>query len=219
MISCKTFKPFNKPWASTSHPLGVPSTLGKRGNEVQGTNLAWYSWSKNNRLDARVQNGRRKECKRQTGFTCLDSYLTPNRPWAATAATIPRVGGWDFMKVDRRLLGIGMPGSVIAQTKPGSATSSTCFLRDPFADAVVFAHDVNRTAVLPFQTFNCQKLATICYICTTVLKRPQRRTVLNWTIVIIVLSLFNSSILQNVHMDIISLRHDKTSFCFKYLVQ
>jgi hypothetical protein len=60
--------------------LGVLSKLGKRGKKGQGTNLACYPRSANNRLGAWVRNGKRKECKRQTGFTCLDSYLTPNRP-------------------------------------------------------------------------------------------------------------------------------------------
>jgi hypothetical protein len=134
--------------------LGVLSKLGKRGNKGQGTNLACYMWSANNRLDAWVQNGRRKECKRQTGFTCLDSHLTPNRPWAATAATIPSVGGWDFVKVDSRLLGVSMPGSVIAQTKPGRSRNLYYLLSsEPLTDAVVFAHDVcpniHRNGLLP----------------------------------------------------------------------
>jgi hypothetical protein len=51
-------------WASTCHPQGVLLSPGKRGNKVQGTNLACYSRPANNRLDAWVQNGRRKECKR-----------------------------------------------------------------------------------------------------------------------------------------------------------
>jgi hypothetical protein len=34
---------------------------------------------------------------------CLDSYLTHNRPRGAKAATIPWVGGWDFVKGACRL--------------------------------------------------------------------------------------------------------------------
>ena len=58
------------------------------------------------------------------------------------------------MKVDRRLLGVRKPGVIIAQTKPGSSRNLFYLLsRAPHTDAVVFAHAVNRTAVLPFQTY------------------------------------------------------------------
>jgi hypothetical protein len=58
-----------------------------------------------------------------------------------------------FMRFDRRLLGVRKPGGIIAQTKPGSSRNLFYLLsRAPHTDAVVFAHDVNRTAVLPFQT-------------------------------------------------------------------
>jgi hypothetical protein len=59
------------------------------------------------------------------------------------------------VKVDSRLLGVSMPGSAIVQTKPGRSRNLYYLLSsEPLTDAVVFAHDVNRTAGLPFQTFN-----------------------------------------------------------------
>ena len=65
------------------------------------------------------------------------------------------------MKVDRRLLGVRKPGSIFAQTKPGSSRNLFYLLsRAPDTDAVVFAHDVNRTAVLPFQTHMGQYLSS-----------------------------------------------------------
>jgi hypothetical protein len=51
-----------------------------------------------------------------------------------------------------------MKGLWTAQTKPRSyhAASTTCFLANT-TDAVVFAHNVNRSAGLPLQTFIIKK--------------------------------------------------------------
>jgi hypothetical protein len=71
--------------------------------EGKGTNLVYCRRYVRSRLDVRVQKERGKECRRWAVFNCLDSYLTHNRPRAAEAATIPRVGGWDFVEGACRL--------------------------------------------------------------------------------------------------------------------
>ncbi|MFN9908316.1 MAG: hypothetical protein ACK56F_19670, partial [bacterium] len=66
-----------------------------------------------------MQNERGKECRRWAVFNCLDSYLTHNLLRAAEAASIPRVGGWDFVEGACRLSRREWRGSVLPKPNPG----------------------------------------------------------------------------------------------------
>jgi hypothetical protein len=102
-----------------------------------------------------VQNERGKECRRWAVFNYLDSYLTHNRPRAAEAATIPRVGGWDFVEVACRLSRKEWRSSVLPKPNPGILAQPLLpAFSGSLSAVVVFAHGVNRTAGLPFQTYN-----------------------------------------------------------------